>query len=123
MRHTKEEIEKLDGEYDQDGFYLLKAGGFIDPNSYKFDKNGFDALGGFYDEEGYYVAPQQAKQINEDGRSILLKKYTKLLIRLHEKKGDGSYDEDGFYIIDIDGSYYDPLGYYFDRDGFDSVGG
>ena len=57
-RRTKEEIEKLEGEYDQDGFYILKTGGFIDPNGYEFDKSGHDALGGFYDEEGYYVAPQ-----------------------------------------------------------------
>ena len=120
VRLTKEEMEKLDGELDQDGFLILKAGGFIDPNGYQFDKDGKDPLGGFYDEEGYYVAPQEAKQINEDGRSVLLRKYTKTEI---ESRGRGSYDDDGFYIIDADGSYYDPLGYYFDRDGFDSVGG
>lgn len=33
-RYTKEEIEKQEGEYDQDGFYILTAGGFIDPNGY-----------------------------------------------------------------------------------------
>jgi len=49
-----------------------------------------------------------------------LKKHTKEEI---ENAGGGAYDEDGFYIIDEDGSYYDPLGYYFDADGFDSVGG
>lgn len=51
---------------------------------------------------------------------MLLKKYTKDEI---EKIGGGSYDEDGFYIIESDDSYYDPLGYLFDKDGFDSVGG
>lgn len=76
VRLSKEEVEKHEGQYDQDGFYILKDGGFFDPNGYQFDKDGYDCLGGFYDEEGYYVAPQKAKQINEDGRSTLLKKYT-----------------------------------------------
>jgi len=34
----------------------------------------------------------------------------------------GAYDEDGFYIL-ADKSFYDPLGYYFDSDGYDTVGG
>jgi hypothetical protein len=52
---TKEEIEKQTGKYDEDGFYILEAGGFFDPNGYFFDKDGFDASGGKYNEEGVYV--------------------------------------------------------------------
>ena len=34
----------------------------------------------------------------------------------------GAYDEDGFFILP-DKSFYDNLGYYFDRYGYDTVGG
>ena len=35
---------------------------------------------------------------------------------------DGKYDEKGFYNLK-DGDFYDPDGYYFDKNGFDSDGG
>lgn len=35
---------------------------------------------------------------------------------------DGTFDEDGFYILK-EGDFYDPLGYYFDKDGYDESGG
>jgi hypothetical protein len=35
---------------------------------------------------------------------------------------EGKFDEDDFYILK-DGDFYDPLGYYFDKDGFDENGG
>lgn len=53
---SKDEINKLAGHLDGDGFYILDDGGFYDPLGYYFDKNGFDALGGKYDERGVYVA-------------------------------------------------------------------
>jgi len=53
--YTKEEIEKNEGTYDEDGFYNLKDGGFYDPYGYKFDKDGYDEFGGYYDDDGYYV--------------------------------------------------------------------
>lgn len=40
-----------------------------------------------------------------------------------ESEGGGAYDVDGFYVLKADGSYYDPLGYFFDKNGFDAVGG
>lgn len=58
--------------------------------------------------------------MNEDGRSASLIKYTKEEI---EAEHEGAYDQDGFFIVKEDGSYYDPLGYYFDKNGFDGVGG
>ena len=54
---TKEEVEKLEGRYDDDGFYLLEQGGYYDPLGYYFDKDGFDSVGGQYDKEGYYIQP------------------------------------------------------------------
>ena len=40
-----------------------------------------------------------------------------------EKLGlEGKFDEDGFYIL-ADGDFYDPLGYYFDKQGYDETGG
>ena len=57
-RLSKKEIEKLDGKYDEDGFYMLKDGAFYDTYGVFFDKDGYDEVGGFYDEEGYYVKPE-----------------------------------------------------------------
>ena len=58
---SKDEIEKFEGEYDQDGFFKLKSGGFYDPLGYHYNKDGFDCVGGFYNEEGYYQAPDKTK--------------------------------------------------------------
>lgn len=35
---------------------------------------------------------------------------------------DGHFDKDGFYLLNA-GGYYDPLGYYFNKEGFDAQGG
>jgi hypothetical protein len=37
-------------------------------------------------------------------------------------KQKGTYDEDGFYILE-DGSFYDTYGYWFDSNGYDEFGG
>ena len=50
---TQKEIEKLEGQYDADGFYVLNEGGFIDPKGFRFDEEGYDVYGGHYDEHGY----------------------------------------------------------------------
>jgi len=58
-QYTKEEIEANEGQFDNDGFYLLKDGDFYDAHGYYFDKEGFDATGGFYDDNGVYVPPPE----------------------------------------------------------------
>ena len=51
-----EEIQKMKGYYDEDGFYVLEEdGAFFDPWGYKFDPNGYDEFGGYYDDDGFYV--------------------------------------------------------------------
>ena len=100
----------------------MDEGGFYDPSGFHYDKNGVDAVGGFYDSSGVYIAPKRAAgslTLNDDGRSVLCVKLSK---EESEAKGGGAYDDDGFYILE-DKSYYDPLGYYFDCDGYDTVGG
>ncbi len=57
---TQEEVEKMEGEWDADNFYVLKEGGFVDPYGYLFNKDGIDAWGGRYDEQGYYIPPPEA---------------------------------------------------------------
>ena len=49
----------MDGQYDDDDFYILALGGFVDPDGYQFDKEGYDALGGYYDGR-IYVQPDQS---------------------------------------------------------------
>lgn len=122
-----EQIQKLSGDYDEDGFYILEEGGFYDPDGFYFDRNGVDANGGFYDNNGIYIYPKKTGgqftympsfEMNEDNRSIVLEKLSPEEV----KKLEGEFDQDGFYILK-EGGYYDPLGYYFDKDGFDGVGG
>ena len=60
IKISREEIVKKAGHFDADGFYLLDAGGFYDPEGYHYDENGVDAIGGFYDESGRYIAPKKA---------------------------------------------------------------
>ena len=55
---SKEEIQKLDGQYDGDKFFILTDSSFYDPLGYFFDKEGFDGVGGTYGEDGYYIHPQ-----------------------------------------------------------------
>lgn len=35
---------------------------------------------------------------------------------------EGAYDDDGFFLLS-DGSFYDPHGFFFDKDGVDVAGG
>ena len=122
VKLSLEEIKQKPGHFDKDGFYLLDEGGFFDPEGFHYDKDGVDAVGGFYDASGVYIAPRRAAGVdtfNEDGRSVLCVKLLKEEIEAIE---GGNYDEDGFYILP-DKSFYDPLGYFFDQDGNDTVGG
>ena len=122
VKLTPEEFQKFPGHYDDDGFYILDEGGFYDPPGFHYDKHGVDAIGGFYDSSGVYIAPKKTSgslTLNEDGRSVLC---VKLKTEEVAAVAGGAYDEDGFFIL-ADKSFYDPLGYYFDKDGYDTVGG
>lgn len=122
VKLSPEEFQKFAGHYDEDEFYILDEGGFYDPAGFYYDKHGVDAIGGFYDSSGVYIAPKKATgslTLNEDGRSVLC---VKLTIEEVAEKTDGAFDGDGFFIME-DKSFYDPLGYYFDNDGYDTVGG
>ena len=46
------------------------------------------------------------------------KKFSKEEIEGHE----GKYDEDGFFILP-GADFFDPEGFYFDKKGFDGIGG
>ncbi len=64
-KKTKEEIEKLPGEYDEDNFYHLKEGGFYDEQGYYFNQWGFDAEGGHYNDEGVYE--ERPERVGKNG--------------------------------------------------------
>ena len=111
---SKEEIKQLhpDGKEDDDGFYVLKDGDFYDPFGYYFDVEGLDVTGGSYDAQGYYIS----------GTELAIRPLILTKEEIEKLNPDGTFDEDGFYILK-DGDFYDPLGYYFDKDGYDETGG
>ena len=108
--------ESYPGKYDSDGFYILEGGDFYDPLGVYFDVEGYDEFGGFYDEQGYYIAPKPVR-VDRNGKPLITTSRAKI-----EAIEGGTYDQDGFYVLK-DGSFYDPLGYYFDQDGIDEAGG
>ena len=62
---------------------------------------------------------------HEADAPVLLKpprKYDKEEIAKFDSAGKGKYDADGFYILST-GEYFDPEGYYFNKQGFDEFGG
>ena len=64
-KYSKKEIEEYVGDYDKDGFYILKNKDFFDSYGYYFNTYGFDLIGGFYqDTTGVYVSPDN---YDEDG--------------------------------------------------------
>lgn len=50
-------MQKHEGKFDADGFYILKGGDYYDPEGFYFNKQGFDEFGGYYDKNGDYLAP------------------------------------------------------------------
>ncbi len=50
MVEQTDKPELRPGKYDEDGFYILDEGGFLDPIGAFFDKDGFDVDGGHYDD-------------------------------------------------------------------------
>ena len=65
-QYPKEQIEKEEGKYDKDGFYILTKGDFYDAHGYYFDEEGFDVSGGYYDHEGMYVPPCEIADEEQD---------------------------------------------------------
>ena len=51
-----------------------------------------------------------------------LQSYQKQFSRQEIEKHAGSYDKDGFYILE-DNSFFDYQGFFFDKDGYDEIGG
>lgn len=107
---SKEQIENLEGSYDDDGFYILADGSFYDPLGYFFDKDGKDAKGGFYNGLGFYIDPS------------IPQKPARQLGKAQIETLEGRYDQDGFYILK-EGGFYDSEGFFFDKDGYDALGG
>ena len=47
--------EEIEGELDEDGFFITPNGSFWDPDYVYFNREGFDKHGGRYDEHGEYI--------------------------------------------------------------------
>ncbi|CDW85420.1 UNKNOWN [Stylonychia lemnae] len=62
-KYTAQQVLEMEankeGKYDEDGFFVLPNGDFIDPYGYYFDEEGYDNFGGYYDDDGYYVPGEE----------------------------------------------------------------
>ena len=47
--------EEIEGELDEDGFFITPNGSFWDPDYVYFNREGFDKHGGYYNDEGEYI--------------------------------------------------------------------
>lgn len=60
---TKEEMKQLvdknEGKFDDDGFYILPDGSFYDKQGYIFDAEGYDEHGGYIENGKYYPGQGQ----------------------------------------------------------------
>lgn len=99
-KHTKEEIEVNEGNYDDDGFYILPGGDFFDPEGYYFDTKGYDGIGGFYDDNGQYVPPPGLKDADTNVFQYdAQQEYEEYADYYDELMGDSDEDEAG---LDLD---------------------
>lgn len=66
-KYSKKEIEEYIGDYDNDGFYILKNKDFFDPYGFYFNTEGQDLIGGFYCEStGVYISPHNYDEDYQD---------------------------------------------------------
>lgn len=115
---TKEEVKQLEGNFDDDGFYILKEGGFYDPLGNYYNKDGCDEEGGHYDKGGFYVKPNAKKERGPPEHNDKKKPLPRYLIEQFR----GHYDRDGFYLLK-QGGFYDTEKMYFNKEGLDAFGG
>ena len=93
-QYSKEEIEKNEGSYDNDGFYILKdKKSFFDADGFFFE-NGYDDIGGYYDDYGVYVPPPE--EFLEDDDDGMGDYYDELhgIYSEDEADEDGNQDDD-----------------------------
>ena len=67
--HDKKFIERvltddIDGEYDNDGFFVTPNGSYWDPDGVYFNREGFDRHGGYYEDNGEYIPGKGWDNIN-----------------------------------------------------------
>ena len=95
---SAEEIAKLPGKLDKDGFHVLPEGDFYDPNGYYFDTNGYDQYGGYY-EAGVYMPDYKCAAeyfdnyyhtYGEEEHALKVEEY---LDHIHHHFGDELYQE------------------------------
>ena len=47
--------DEIEGEYDEEGFFITPDGSFWDPDGVYFNREGYDKHGGYYDDNDEYV--------------------------------------------------------------------
>lgn len=73
--------------------------------------------------EGHKTIPRQSSEQEEKKHSKEEKPMGKPYSKEEIEQMKGYYDEDGFYILEEDASFFDPWGYKFDPMGYDEFGG
>ena len=92
----KELTDEVEGEYDDDGFFVTPNGSFWDPDGVYFNSEGFDRHGGYYDEKEY-IPGEGWDEINNCYKDEYNDDYDDMYGSDHEE-----LEDDGFGDIDLD---------------------
>ncbi len=95
-------IDDLGEEYDDEDYLNTLNESFWELDGRNFNKEGFDKLGEYFDDDEYIPGAGSEKILND---------YV-----------EGEYDDEGFFNTP-NGSFWDPDGVYFNREGYDKHGG
>ena len=94
----KELTDEVEGEYDDDGFFITPNGSFWDPDGVYFNREGFDRHGGYYNENTQeYIPGEGWDEINNCYKDEYNDDYDDMFGSDHEE-----LEDDGFGDIDLD---------------------
>ena len=89
--------DEIEGEYDEEGFFVTPDGSFWDPDGVYFNREGYDKHGGYYDDNDEYVPGKGWDEENNCYKD-----------ELNEDEFASDHDpadeeeNDGFHDVDLD---------------------
>ena len=90
--------DEVEGDYDEDGFFITPNGSFWDPDGVYFNRDGYDKHGGYYDDKTQeYVPGKGWDEINNCYKDEYNDDYDDEYGSDHD-----DLEDDGFGEIDLD---------------------